>query len=124
MAPEGNALAFTGIGIVNRVDSADRSNADRLFESAAHWYQAGGGGVVLSGLGSHGTQGLQAITQVNGARVVQSPSEASFTAMPMTALLGDSVEHAVMLDRLGELLYKLVRPTPTNDAASPHRSAI
>lgn len=62
VAPEGNALAFTSIGMVNRVDSAGRSSADRLFESAAHWYQAGAVGVVLSGLGSDGTRGLQAIS--------------------------------------------------------------
>ena len=53
-------------------------------------------------------KGFQAITDVGGTRVVQSPSEASFTAMPSNALMGDHVEYSVVLDQMKELLEKLM----------------
>ena len=71
-------------------------NVDRLFESAAHFYRSGVIGVVLSGLGTDGTTGLLAIAGVDGVRVVQSPYEATFPSMPLSALIGDHVQYAVM----------------------------
>ena len=43
-------------------------------------------GVVLSGMGSDGTQGLQALKAVGGLCVVQQPTSAQFDAMPLSAI--------------------------------------
>ncbi|RZI56813.1 MAG: hypothetical protein EOP14_05530, partial [Pseudomonas sp.] len=70
-------------------------------------------GVVLSGLGTDGTIGLQAITDAQGIRIVQSPTEAEFASMPSSALRGDHVQYSVMLDELVPLLEALVlQPDP------------
>jgi two-component system chemotaxis response regulator CheB len=108
VAPVGQELTFTGLNILGCTPPTKPASADRLFESAALWHGAGTLGIVLSGLGNDGVKGFQAITDVGGTRVVQSPSEASFTAMPSNALMGDHVEYSVVLDQMKELLEKLM----------------
>jgi two-component system chemotaxis response regulator CheB len=119
VAPVGNDLVFTASGILGLVPIEPHSGANRLFESAALFHGSDVVGVVLSGLGKDGTRGLQAITQANGVRVVQSPSEAIFPSMPTSALLGDNVQHSVMLDQMGKLLESLVKKSPKG-GFSPH----
>lgn len=43
-------------------------------------------GVILSGMGSDGTQGLQAIKEQGGLTLVQEPASAKFDAMPRSAI--------------------------------------
>ncbi|RYZ92398.1 MAG: chemotaxis protein CheB, partial [Proteobacteria bacterium] len=76
--PAEDGLVFTARGVLGYATDVLTSNADDLFKSAALWYGAGVIGVVLSGLGTDGTMGLQAITDAQGVRIVQSPTEAVF----------------------------------------------
>lgn len=108
IAPVSHELSFTGLNTLECTTPAKPASADRLFESAAAWHGAGTLGIILSGLGHDGVKGFEAITDVGGTRVVQSPSEASFTAMPSNALMGDHVEHSVVLDQMVEVLKKLL----------------
>jgi two-component system chemotaxis response regulator CheB len=121
MAPIGSDLVFTTGGGLGLVPGEREARADRLFESAALVHGQGVIGVVLSGLGKDGTLGLQAITAVDGIRVVQSPSDVAFSGMPSSALLGDSVQHAVMLDRMGQLLESLVADPRPGGVGSQNR---
>jgi two-component system chemotaxis response regulator CheB len=108
VAPVGQELTFTGLNVLGCAPPTKQASADHLFESAALWHRAGTIGIILSGLGNDGVQGFKAITEVGGIRVVQSPSEASFTAMPSNALMGDDVQHSVVLDQMKDLLQKLL----------------
>ena len=105
--PEGESMGFSAVSRLNVNSEVNSSSANALFASAADWYQSGAIGVVLSGLGNDGTQGLRAITKVNGTRIIQSPIESTFSSMPSSALLGGHVEHSVLLDQLGHLLISL-----------------
>lgn len=116
--PLENPLIFVGADVLGSVARTSRSDVDDLFASAARWYRSGVIGVVLSGLGSDGTQGLRAITRVDGIRVVQSPFEASFPSMPTNALIGDDVQYAVMLDQMGKLLTDLVTDRESLEVAA------
>ncbi|MGM0702885.1 MAG: chemotaxis protein CheB [Pseudomonadota bacterium] len=49
-------------------------------------------GVVLSGMGSDGTLGLQAIKAVGGLTAVQQPDTAQFDTMPTSAIAADCVD--------------------------------
>jgi two-component system chemotaxis response regulator CheB len=120
MAPIGHDLVFTSTAVLGTVRSERDGRADRLFEAAALLHGRGVIGVVLGGLGKDGTLGLQAITEVDGIRIVQSPSEGGFSGMPSNALLGDNVQHTVMLDRMGQLLESLVAD-PRPDGVVPQR---
>jgi two-component system chemotaxis response regulator CheB len=105
--PEGKSMTFSAVDRLSVNSEATSSSADELFASAADWYEAGAIGVVLNGLGTDGTQGLRAITKVDGIRIIQSPIESTFSSMPSNALLGDHVQHSVLLDQLGHLLISL-----------------
>lgn len=111
--PAEKGLVFTGRSMLGYASDAAKSSVDDLFRSAALWHGSGVIGVVLSGLGTDGTMGLLAITNAQGIRIVQSPTEAAFSSMPASALRGDHVQYSVMLDELVALLVALVaQPTP------------
>ena len=57
-----------------------------LFSSLARDQGAAAIGVVLSGMGSDGTLGLQAMKAVGGLSVVQEPGSAQFDSMPRSAI--------------------------------------
>jgi two-component system CheB/CheR fusion protein len=57
-----------------------------LFSSLARDQGSSAVGVVLSGMGSDGTLGLQAIQAVGGLTVVQEPTSAQFDPMPRSAI--------------------------------------
>jgi two-component system chemotaxis response regulator CheB len=64
-------------------------NIDALFTSAA---RRGGDrviGVILSGMSSDGTEGLAAIKEEGGTALVQSPAEALWDQMPLSAIHND-----------------------------------
>jgi len=65
---------------------------DHFFSAlAAEWSELAVG-VVLSGLGSDGAQGLQAIRERGGVTVAQTPSSAKFDSMPASAISANVVD--------------------------------
>lgn len=59
---------------------------DRFFRSLAEQIGERAIGVVLSGTGSEGSQGLKAIKEAGGLTVVQDESEAEYGGMPHSAI--------------------------------------
>ncbi len=65
-------------------------------------------GVVLSGMGSDGADGLGAIYAAGGTAVVEDPSTAVVAGMPDRALARATGAYVVRADRLARLLIELV----------------
>ena len=65
---------------------------DILFTSLAIAQKDRAIGVVLSGMGADGTVGLQAIKAVGGLALAQSPENAEFDAMPISAIAAKCVD--------------------------------
>ena len=65
---------------------------DLLFSSIARDQGERAVGVVLSGMGSDGTLGLQAIKSQGGLTLVQSPESAQFDSMPKSAIAAGCVD--------------------------------
>jgi two-component system, chemotaxis family, protein-glutamate methylesterase/glutaminase len=86
-----------------------RPAADRLFTTAAQAFGERVIGVVLSGGGADGTEGLASIKSRGGMTIVQSPSDAQDPGMPRSALMGCSPDYVQTLDRLGRLIVALVQ---------------
>src|SRR6202035_1731256 len=85
----------TGGCACRRLDQGPKENhtrppADPLFRSAASIYGSRVIGIILTGGGSDGTQGLIAIEQAGGLAIVQDPGDARDPSMPMSALLHDN----------------------------------
>ncbi|MDJ0714518.1 MAG: chemotaxis protein CheB [Prochloraceae cyanobacterium] len=66
-------------------------------------------GVILSGTGSDGTQGLQAISEAGGITLVQSPTTAEFDGMPQSAIATGLVDRVLSPRDLAQTLYEIVR---------------
>jgi len=77
---------------------------DLLFESLAHELGHRAVGVVLSGMGSDGTQGLQAIKAQGGFTLAQAPESAQFDAMPQSAIRAGCVDVVAAPEQLVEHL--------------------
>jgi len=86
-----------------------RPAVDPLFASAASSYGRRVVGVVLTGGGHDGMQGLLAITTAGGLSLVQAPSEAEHTSMPEYAIANDHVRAALTVDKMGDALLLLTQ---------------
>lgn len=86
-----------------------RPAVDPLFISAALAYGPRVVGVVLTGGGHDGMQGLQHITRSGGISLVQKPSEAECASMPEYAIAHDHVRAALTVDQIGDALVRLAR---------------
>jgi two-component system, chemotaxis family, protein-glutamate methylesterase/glutaminase len=84
-----------------------RPAVNPLFSSAAVAYGPRVVGVVLTGGGSDGLQGLLDITAAGGLSLAQSLSEAEHTSMPEHAIVGDHVDAVLSVDAIGDALVQL-----------------
>ena len=86
-----------------------RPAADPLFASAARAYGRRVVGVVLTGGGHDGLQGLRDIAVAGGLALVQKPSQSQDPEMPEYAILHDHVLAVLTIDEIGDALVRLVR---------------
>jgi two-component system chemotaxis response regulator CheB len=90
-----------------------RPAIDPLFRSAALSRGANVIGVVLTGMLSDGSFGLQAIKEAGGMTLVQNPDEAVEPAMPLAALRTVDIDHCLPLNELaGKLIELVAAPRP------------
>jgi len=85
-----------------------RPAIDPLFRSAALQYGPRVIGVVLSGLLSDGSAGLNAIKRCGGFTLVQDPRDAIADEMPLQALGATTVDLCVPAAGIGDVLADLV----------------
>ena len=65
-------------------------------------------GILLSGTGNDGTEGLQVISQKGGITLVQSPETAQFTSMPSSVIPCDCLDGILSPQDLAQAVYSLV----------------
>lgn len=112
LAPSGKHLIVRSgakLGLEDNVKVQRIGAADILFRSAADVFGDRVIGVILTGDGRDGTDGMNAITATGGIRIVQSPADAVDPGMPSSAISGDHPQFIVMLDQIPKVLIKLVR---------------
>ncbi|MFZ4582354.1 MAG: chemotaxis protein CheB, partial [Paludibacter sp.] len=72
-------------------------------------------GIILSGMGSDGSNGVQKIKEMNGLILVQEPSDAKFDAMPRSAINAVKVDVVALASELPKrLLDSLMHIVTTN----------
>lgn len=99
--------AMSSTSRVDRNCIFTRPAADVLFVSAATAFGERVVGVVLTGGGFDGAQGLVAIKAFGGVSIVQDPKEAVDSSMPVNGIRLDSVDHVTPLAELPQLLWNL-----------------
>ena len=85
-----------------------RPSADLLFESTAASYRERAIAVVLSGTGSDGSMGVQAIKKMGGTVIAQDEKTSQFYGMPGAAVQTGSVDFVLALDEIPSALTQLV----------------
>lgn len=103
LVDKGGTLALSVDAPVNFA----RPSVDVLFESAANAFGPALIGVILTGAGSDGAQGLKMIKERGGTAIVQTPEEAEAESMPRSALAAVEADHVLPLKDISGLLSAL-----------------
>jgi len=85
-----------------------RPSADLLFESVAGSYGERVIGVVLTGTGSDGSMGVEAVKKAGGTVIVQDQSSSQFFGMPEAAIRTGVVDFILPLEEIGPAIVTLV----------------
>ncbi len=103
-----------------------RPSIDVLFKSVANTYGPRAVGVIMSGAGSDGARGLQAIRAGGGATIVQDPEDARFARLPKAAIDADGIDFRVPLSEISPTILAIVerRREPSADEISCETEAV
>ena len=85
-----------------------RPSADLLFESVAASYKGHAIAVVLTGNGSDGAMGVQAIKKMGGTVIVQDEKSSQFSGMPSAAIRTGQSDFILPLGEIAAALTTLV----------------
>ena len=87
-----------------------RPSIDLLFESIADEFKDRGIGIILSGAGHDGSDGLRLLKAAGGSTLVQDPREASFSSMPEHGIDTGCVDYIVPVREIAARLSNLCPP--------------
>ncbi|WP_043137313.1 chemotaxis protein CheB [Mameliella alba] len=86
-----------------------KPSADRLFSSIAEHYGERSVGIVLSGTGSDGSYGVQAIREAGGITIAQDAASSRYDTMPNSAIETGCVDLILSPGEIGDQLDAILR---------------
>jgi len=98
--PRGDMVVLSDSPPVN----GHRPSADVLFHAVAQEFGAASIGIIMTGMGEDGAEGLGAIKSAGGMTVAQSEDTCVVSGMPRAAILKGHATRIVPLDALGGFL--------------------
>jgi two-component system, chemotaxis family, protein-glutamate methylesterase/glutaminase len=105
VAPDDKHMVINGAGVVelNRAQPYKglRPSANPLFFSLAEVYGAAAIGIILTGMGDDGVDGLEALHKRGGVVLAQDEPTSVIYGMPQQAVLRGVVDDVLSLDHIG-----------------------
>jgi two-component system chemotaxis response regulator CheB len=112
LAPSGSHLLVTS-GAVRLSDAAPldtfRPSVTPLFVSAARSYGARACGVILTGMGRDGAEGMKALHLAGAHTLAQDEATSAVFGMPRAAIALGAVDRVLALDEIPAALVELTR---------------
>jgi two-component system chemotaxis response regulator CheB len=117
VAPGGCHMAIARDGDTQRMQArlsrkasapAVFSSIDRAMESAARAYGEGVLGVLLTGIGSDGAKGMQAIKEAGGSTIAEHESSCVVFGMPRAAIGLGCVDAVVPLPQIAAAILRMI----------------
>jgi two-component system chemotaxis response regulator CheB len=93
----------------NTMTSAHCPSVDALFTTMARALHGRAVGVLMTGMGEDGAQGLLALRKVGARTIVQDAASCAVAGMPMAALAIDAAEEVVELKQIASVLTEELR---------------
>ncbi|WP_152183060.1 PAS domain S-box protein [Sulfurimonas indica] len=79
-------------------------SVDKLFEALALYKKQDSIGIILTGSGHDGTQGIKTIKEYSGITIAQLPQEAYCKSMPQSAIESHMIDYILTIDEIAEEL--------------------
>ena len=112
VAPGDYHLMVTGSGTVHLNSSlpinGHRPSAELLFESVANHYGKRGAGIILTGMGTDGAEGLKSLRACGGHTIAQDEHTSIIFGMPRAAIELDAAEAILPLEEIGPQIMKWI----------------
>lgn len=117
IAPDGRHLTATRDGRVRLLASAPvgghRPSANVLFESVAAAYGAHGVGIILTGMGRDGADGLLRLHEAGGHTLAEDPATAVVGGMPGAAIALGAIDHVLPLPAIAPAIVRMLSRRPS-----------
>lgn len=86
-----------------------KPSVDKFFISLAQEMNDKSVGVILSGTGSDGSQGIRAIRAEGGITIAQKPDEAKYDGMPLSSIQTKSIDYILSVSDIAQEVIHLLR---------------
>lgn len=108
ITPPNKNIMIDGETIILQTPSSEtfipKPSVDIFFESLAISKKNRAIGIILSGTGSDGSRGMQAIKAEGGITMAQEPNSAKYNGMPLAAISAQSVDMVLTPTQMGQEL--------------------
>lgn len=109
---EGSHLVVGSHGRLECIDTlpyeGHRPSISVTFKSLAAHYEKGAAGVLLTGMGRDGVEGMRAIAQAGGPTVAQDEQSSTIFGMPKEAIAANAARYVLPLPEIAPALLKLL----------------
>lgn len=111
IAPTGRHLIVTPAGLIAIEDTppiqGQRPSANRLFQSLAQTYRASTVGIILTGMGDDGADGIEALGKTGAHIIAQNEQTSVVFGMPAQAIQRGVVDEVLSPDEIARTLIAL-----------------
>jgi two-component system chemotaxis response regulator CheB len=111
IAPSGFHMIIAPGGVIRLEDSlpikGQRPSADRFFTSVAHTYRSSAIGIILTGMGDDGSDGLETLGTLGAHIMAQNEQSSVVFGMPAQAIQRGVVDEVLSPDEIAQTLIEL-----------------